>query len=78
MVVRARDIHFWKRTQKLNCSHNETPSSSTSEEGDLDQGPPQEAVLKAISGSLLEQTCFDFLFSLWELFVGIHYSLYLV
>ena len=51
-VVRARDIHFWKRTQKLNCSHNETPSSSTSEEDELDQGPPQEAVLKAISGSL--------------------------
>ncbi|XP_021294634.1 uncharacterized protein LOC110424401 [Herrania umbratica] len=49
MVVRARDFHFWKRTQKLNCSHNETPSSSTSEEDDHDQGPPQEAVLKAIS-----------------------------
>ncbi|XVE92123.1 hypothetical protein REPUB_Repub01dG0070000 [Reevesia pubescens] len=49
-VVRARDIHFGKRTQKLNCSHNGTPSSSsTSEEDDLDQGPPQEAVLKAIS-----------------------------
>ena len=51
-AVRARDIHFWKRTLKLNCSHNETPSSSTSEEDELDQGPPQEAVLKAISGSL--------------------------
>ncbi|XVE74773.1 hypothetical protein DITRI_Ditri12bG0044800 [Diplodiscus trichospermus] len=48
-VVGARDIHFWKRTQILNCSHNETPSSSTSGEDELDQGPPQEAVLKAIS-----------------------------
>ncbi|XVF43706.1 hypothetical protein PTKIN_Ptkin02bG0062100 [Pterospermum kingtungense] len=48
-VVRARDIHFRKRTQKLNCSHDETPSSSTSDEDELDQGPPQEAVLKAIS-----------------------------
>ncbi|OMO88153.1 hypothetical protein COLO4_20407 [Corchorus olitorius] len=48
-VVRARDIHFGKGTRKLNCSHNETPSSSTSEEDDVDQGPPQEAVLKAIS-----------------------------
>ncbi|XWS69254.1 hypothetical protein CRYUN_Cryun04dG0163700 [Craigia yunnanensis] len=48
-AVRARDIHVWKRTQKLNCSHNETPSPSTSEEDELDQGPPQEAILKAIS-----------------------------
>lgn len=51
-VVRARNLHFWKRTQKLNCSDNETSPSSTSEEDDLEQGPPQEAVLKAISGSL--------------------------
>lgn len=41
----SRDFHAAKRTQ-LNCSHNETPSSSQD-----DQGPPQEAVLKAISGS---------------------------
>ncbi|XP_012467360.1 uncharacterized protein LOC105785754 [Gossypium raimondii] len=48
-VVRVRNLHFWKRTQKLNCSDNETSPSSTSEEDDLEQGPPQEAVLKAIS-----------------------------
>ncbi|KAE8710261.1 Oxidoreductase, 2OG-Fe(II) oxygenase family protein [Hibiscus syriacus] len=48
-VVRARDVHFWKRAQKLNSSNNETSSSSSSEEDDLEQGPPQEAVLKAIS-----------------------------
>ncbi|GLT86691.1 hypothetical protein SLE2022_048130 [Rubroshorea leprosula] len=44
--VRARDVHVSKRT-RLNCSHNETPASSP--EDDNDQGPPQEAVLKAIS-----------------------------
>lgn len=49
IAVRAGDIRFWKRTQKLKCSHNGTPSfSSTAEEDD----PPQEAVLKVISGSL--------------------------
>ena len=42
---RTRDFHTARRTQ-LNCSHNETPSSSSD-----DQNPPQEAVLKAISGS---------------------------
>lgn len=41
---RTRDFHTARRTQ-LNCSHNETPSSSSD-----DQNPPQEAVLKAISG----------------------------
>ncbi|XVE85328.1 hypothetical protein DITRI_Ditri17bG0082900 [Diplodiscus trichospermus] len=49
MVIKDRDIHFWKPARILNCSHNETPSSSASEEDDLEQGPPQEAVLKAIS-----------------------------
>ncbi len=43
---RARDFHTARRTQ-LDCSHNETPSSSSED----DQDPPQEAVLKAISGS---------------------------
>ncbi|KAE8023702.1 hypothetical protein FH972_009373 [Carpinus fangiana] len=41
-TLRARDFHSAKRTP-LYCSHNETPSSQD------DQGPPQEAVLKAIS-----------------------------
>uniref|UniRef100_A0A2N9H7P7 Uncharacterized protein n=1 Tax=Fagus sylvatica TaxID=28930 RepID=A0A2N9H7P7_FAGSY len=41
---RARDFHTARRTQ-LDCSHNETPSSSSED----DQDPPQEAVLKAIS-----------------------------
>ncbi|KAF5443559.1 hypothetical protein F2P56_036106 [Juglans regia] len=40
---KARGFHAAKRTQ-LDCSHNESPSSSQD-----DQGPPQEAVLKAIS-----------------------------
>lgn len=44
--IRARYIHF-KRTQ-LNCSHNDRPSPSSPED-DIDQNPPQEAVLKAIS-----------------------------
>ncbi|KAB1225823.1 hypothetical protein CJ030_MR1G027851 [Morella rubra] len=40
-TVVTRDLHTSKQTQ-VNCSHNEPPSSD-------DQGPPQEAVLKAIS-----------------------------
>ncbi|XP_055812831.1 uncharacterized protein LOC129882504 [Solanum dulcamara] len=36
----------YRRTQLLNCSNNGNPSSS---EDDLEQGPPQEVVLKAIS-----------------------------
>ncbi|KAM3706001.1 hypothetical protein ACJW31_03G120600 [Castanea mollissima] len=43
---RTRDFHTATRTQ-LNCSRNETPSSSSD-----DQNPPQEAVLKAISAEL--------------------------
>ncbi|XP_058194651.1 uncharacterized protein LOC131311288 isoform X1 [Rhododendron vialii] len=45
-IARARDFHFSRRTHHRNCAHNETASSS---EEDHDQGPPQEAVLKAIS-----------------------------
>ncbi|XP_057486510.1 uncharacterized protein LOC130772598 [Actinidia eriantha] len=47
-IDRARNSHSARRTHILNCSHNETPSSSSSDE-EHDQGPPQEAVLKAIS-----------------------------
>ncbi|KAM3270290.1 hypothetical protein P3S67_029397 [Capsicum chacoense] len=36
-----------RKTQLLNCSNNGNPSSS--EDDDLEQGPPQEVVLKAIS-----------------------------
>ncbi|KAK4721534.1 hypothetical protein R3W88_011767 [Solanum pinnatisectum] len=36
----------YRRTQLLNCSSNGNPSTS---EDDLEQGPPQEVVLKAIS-----------------------------
>ncbi|PPS10521.1 hypothetical protein GOBAR_AA10104 [Gossypium barbadense] len=46
MVVRAREVHFWNGIQKPSCSGNETPAKS---EDEIDQGPPQEAVLKAIS-----------------------------
>lgn len=45
-IGRVRDFQFARQTQHLNCSHNETQSSSPE---DHDQGPPQEAVLKAIS-----------------------------
>ncbi|XP_028093842.1 uncharacterized protein LOC114293942 isoform X1 [Camellia sinensis] len=45
-IGRVRDFQFARQTQRLNCSHNETQSSSPE---DHDQGPPQEAVLKAIS-----------------------------
>lgn len=45
--VRARDLHSAKRG-RLCCSRNENPSSSSSSQDDT--GPPQEAVLKAISG----------------------------
>ncbi|XP_010250712.1 PREDICTED: uncharacterized protein LOC104592881 isoform X2 [Nelumbo nucifera] len=49
--VRAgvRDFHC-RRTGPLNCSNGEMPSSSSQD----DQGPPQEAVLKAISVSKTE------------------------
>lgn len=47
-TIRARDFQSAKRA--ICCSYNETPSSSFSQD---DQGPPQEAVLKAISGELL-------------------------
>ncbi|XP_022151741.1 uncharacterized protein LOC111019651 isoform X2 [Momordica charantia] len=45
-TARARGFHFRKRTV-LNCSHDETQSTSSSNQDG--QGPPQEAVLKAIS-----------------------------
>ncbi|KAJ4710838.1 Phosphoribosylformylglycinamidine synthase [Melia azedarach] len=44
-TIRARSFHSARRVH-LNCSHNESQSSS---EDDGEQGPPQEAVLKAIS-----------------------------
>ncbi|KAI4336577.1 hypothetical protein L6164_015089 [Bauhinia variegata] len=43
-TVRYRRFHFAKRA--LTCSYSEQLSSSSSQD---DQGPPQEAVLKAIS-----------------------------
>ncbi|MCE0482272.1 hypothetical protein HAX54_040893 [Datura stramonium] len=43
---KAASYSFPGRTQLLNCSNNENPSFS---EDDLEQGPPQEVVLKAIS-----------------------------
>ncbi|KAK9277550.1 hypothetical protein L1049_007095 [Liquidambar formosana] len=42
-IFRAREFQLARRNH-LKCSNNETPSSSQD-----DQGPPQEAVLKAIS-----------------------------
>ncbi|KAF5746436.1 hypothetical protein HS088_TW06G00607 [Tripterygium wilfordii] len=47
-TIRARDFHFAaRRAHRLSCSYKEGPSPSY--EDDHDQGPPQEAVLKAIS-----------------------------
>lgn len=45
-AIRARNFHSAKSTQ-LNCSYKDNPSPSSAD--DHDQGPPQEAVLKAIS-----------------------------
>ncbi|XP_048137413.1 uncharacterized protein LOC115749357 isoform X3 [Rhodamnia argentea] len=43
-------FHSARRSQVLNCStSNGSPSSSGNWEDDQEQGPPQEAVLKAIS-----------------------------
>ncbi|XP_048318776.1 uncharacterized protein LOC107428290 isoform X2 [Ziziphus jujuba] len=44
-TIKGRDFHHARRT-RTSCSHNENPSSSSSQD---EQGPPQEAVLKAIS-----------------------------
>nr|GLL49601.1 uncharacterized protein LOC109193431 [Ipomoea trifida] len=46
LIKAPRYYTFPRRTQPLNCSNNETPSSSPE---DFEQNPPQEAVLKAIS-----------------------------
>ncbi|XP_009796502.1 uncharacterized protein LOC107781981 isoform X1 [Nicotiana tabacum] len=45
-LIYARTYRFPRRSQLLNCSNNENPSSS---QDDLEQGPPQEVILKAIS-----------------------------
>lgn len=47
LVNTPRYHTFPRKTQPLNCSNNEIPSSSPD---DFEQNPPQEAVLKAISG----------------------------
>lgn len=45
-TIKGRDFHHARRT-RLSCSHNENAPSSSSQD---EQGPPQEVVLKAISG----------------------------
>eukprot|EP00262_Sarcandra_glabra_P018660 TRINITY_DN6781_c0_g2_i1.p1 TRINITY_DN6781_c0_g2~~TRINITY_DN6781_c0_g2_i1.p1 ORF type:complete len:209 (-),score=20.45 TRINITY_DN6781_c0_g2_i1:477-1079(-) len=45
LILRVRVLH---RATSLKCSHGEAPGTSCSSSHD-DQGPPQEAVLKAIS-----------------------------
>ncbi|EXB77975.1 hypothetical protein L484_000868 [Morus notabilis] len=47
-ISRARDSHPAKGIL-LRCCHNETPKSWSSSSSQDEQGPPQEAVLKAIS-----------------------------
>ncbi|WCJ38772.1 hypothetical protein M5689_019810 [Euphorbia peplus] len=46
--IRVRNLHFSRLTH-LNCSYNDANNVSGSPEEDDEQGPPQEAVLKAIS-----------------------------
>lgn len=73
---RTRGFHFAKRTH-LNCSHNESASSLSEDE----QGPPQEAVLKAISGFVSETFLFKFFifyFILYFLFFIIFFHSLLV
>lgn len=50
---RTRDFHLAKRAHH-NSSHNENTPALNEDE----QGPPQEAVLKAISGFVLTLLCF--------------------
>ncbi|KAK1381614.1 Fibrous sheath-interacting protein [Heracleum sosnowskyi] len=40
---------FPRKTHNLKCTHTPNPSSDDEFDPELDQGPPQEAVLKAIS-----------------------------
>lgn len=42
---------FSRKTHHFKCTHAQNPSSDDEFDPDFDQGPPQEAVLKAISGS---------------------------
>ncbi|XP_021631208.1 uncharacterized protein LOC110628721 isoform X2 [Manihot esculenta] len=46
--IRARDFHL-ARPGLLNCSASSGDNTSQASEDEQDQGPPQEAVLKAIS-----------------------------
>lgn len=47
---KTRNFHHGRRIQLVNCSDNGDQSTSLD---DSEQGPPQEAVLKAISGIFL-------------------------
>lgn len=54
-IRQTRNFHPEGRSQHVNCLDNGNHSSSSSDDDDDgEQGPPQEVVLKAISG-------FDFL-----------------
>lgn len=44
-------FEFSRKTHNLKCTQTPNPSSDDEFDPDVDQGPPQEAVLKAISGS---------------------------
>ncbi|XP_047317186.1 uncharacterized protein LOC124920684 isoform X2 [Impatiens glandulifera] len=61
--IRTLGFRFARRVPHPNCSYGESPSSSYSsssaaaaDEDDSEQGPPQEAVLKAISEGRVGQT----------------------
>lgn len=51
-IFKTRNLYeFSRKTHDLKCTHTQNPSSDDEFDPDQDQGPPQEAVLKAISGS---------------------------
>nr|XP_017222933.1 PREDICTED: uncharacterized protein LOC108199568 isoform X2 [Daucus carota subsp. sativus] len=49
-IFKTRNLYeFSRKTHDLKCTHTQNPSSDDEFDPDQDQGPPQEAVLKAIS-----------------------------
>lgn len=65
-IRKTRSFHHEGRSQHVNCLDFGNQSSS-SDDDDGEQGPPQEVVLKAISGLIL---CFlyNYLFCIFSSF----------
>lgn len=72
-ISRARDSHPAKGIL-LRCCHNETPKSLSSSSSLDEQGPPQEAVLKAISGLASSHFSIFCFFNVF-IFVGLLFGL---